>query len=340
MTRLAPYAELHKARQGPGDGRPTAAQIVEDLGLVASPEWSSRVVLITGCSPGGLGPETARAVHLTGASVFITVRDLARGKEVADEISADGGAGSVDVVQMDLSSLESVRAGASEFLRKSGGRLNVLINNAGVMACPQGRTEDGFELQFGTNHLGHFYLFHLVRNALVASAGPSFNSRVISLTSAGHRYGSINFDDFNFERTKYDPATAYSQSKLANVYFINELDRRYQSQNVRGLSVSPGGVLTPLARHLSPSVLGEMEKDTGLMKLLQNPAQGASTTVWAALARELEGKGGIYLDEDAEAEQAPSDTPYWAGGYGAQSFNPAAENRLWIESLKSVGLGE
>ncbi|KAI1124926.1 NAD(P)-binding protein [Nemania abortiva] len=336
MPRLAPYAELHRAPRGPGDARPTATQIVKDQGLVASPEWTGRVVLITGCSPGGLGPEVAKAIHLTGADVFITVRDVAKGNQVAQEILSDGKPGKAEVIQMDLASLESIRAGAREFLQKSGNKLNALINNAGVMACPQAKTKDGFELQLGTNHLGHFYLFHLVKNALIASASPSFNSRVVSLSSAGHRYGKINFDDLNFEHTEYNPFTAYNQSKLATAYFANEVDRIYQSRSIRALSVHPGGIITPLSRYL-PSTK-EVEEHPEISKLLQNPAQGASTTVWAAVAKELEGKGGIYLDEDAEAEQTPPDSPTYSGGYGENTYNSEAEKKLWIESLKLVSL--
>lgn len=175
MTRLTPYHEQHKLEnvQGPGDSRPTATQIIKDQGLIDSSEWAGRVVLITGVSPGGLGVETAKAIHLTGADVYITTRNLAKGKEVAEEIRADGKPGKVDVIQLDLDSLDSVRTGAAEFLKKSGNKLNVLINNAGIypkistldtyakfwlgiMACPKGQTKDGFELQFGTNHLGMF----------------------------------------------------------------------------------------------------------------------------------------------------------------------------------------
>lgn len=173
MARLAPYYEQHKLEnvQGPGDSRPTAAQIINDQGLVDSPEWAGRIVLITGVSPGGLGVETAKAIHLTGADVYITTRNLAKGKEVAEEIRADGKPGKVDVIQLELDSLDSVRTGAADFLKKSGNKLNILINNAGmyprigtldiyakvwlgIMACPKGQTKDGFELQFGTNHFG------------------------------------------------------------------------------------------------------------------------------------------------------------------------------------------
>jgi NAD(P)-dependent dehydrogenase (short-subunit alcohol dehydrogenase family) len=145
MTRLAPYAEKFRLEnlKGPGDARPTAVQIVQDQGLVDSPEWVGRVVLITGCSPGGLGPEVARAIRLTGADIYITSRDLVKGKQVVDELLADGKPGKVEVIQMELSSLESVRTAAAEFLRKSGNKLNVLINNAGKCLPTGGRITAG-----------------------------------------------------------------------------------------------------------------------------------------------------------------------------------------------------
>ncbi|KAI0173470.1 NAD(P)-binding protein [Hypoxylon sp. FL1284] len=336
MTRLAPYAEQHKDPQGPGDARPTATQIIEDQGLVDSPSWIGRVVLVTGCSPGGLGAEAAKAIHLTGADVFITVRDVTKGKQVAEEILADGKPGRIEVIQLELDSLESVRAAADEFLRRSEKKLNVLINNAGLMACPKGKTKDGFELQFGTNHLGHFYLFHLVKDALLASATPSFQSRVVSVASGAHRTGKINFDDLNFDRTEYVPLLAYSQSKLANIHFANELDRRYE--NLRAVSVHPGGILTPLVRYL-PDVQ-YIADDAGQMKTLKNPPQGAATIVWAAVAKELEGKGGVYLDEVSEIEPTPPGALYYLGGYSASAFDPPTEKRLWAESLKLTGLSE
>ncbi|KAI0460031.1 short chain dehydrogenase [Xylaria acuta] len=342
MARLAPYAERHEHKnlQGPGDARPTAAQIVEDQGLVASADWTGRVVLITGCSPGGIGPETAKAIRLTGADVYITSRDYAKGKQVAEELLADSKPGKVEVIQMDLSSLKSIRAAANEFLQKSGHKLNILIENAGVMACPKGRTEDGFETQFGTNYLGHFFLFHLLKDALLASATPSFNSRVVVLASGAHRRGKINFDDLNFEKenTEYTPLGAYDQSKLANVLFANELDRRYGSQNLHALSVHPGGILTPLARYLPTTQ--DMMDDKQLYSTLKDPAQGAATTVWGAVAKEWEGKGGVYLDEVAEGWLAPSDALYYHGGYAVQAFDPPTETKLWDVSLKLIGSSE
>lgn len=134
MARLAPYYEQHRLDkvQGPGDSRPTAAQIIKDQGLIDSPEWVGKVVLVTGVSPGGLGLETAKAIHLTGADVYITNRNLAKGEEVAEEIRSDGKPGKVDVIQLELDSLDSVRSAAVEFWRKSGNKLNILINNAGM----------------------------------------------------------------------------------------------------------------------------------------------------------------------------------------------------------------
>ncbi|KAK9423578.1 hypothetical protein SUNI508_04059 [Seiridium unicorne] len=311
MARLAPYAESHEQKNlnGPGDGRPTAAQIIKDQGLVDSPEWRGRVVLITGCSPGGLGPETAKAIHLTGADIFITSRDLFKGQQVANEIIADGKPGKVE----------------------SGNKLNILINNAG-------KTQDGFELQFGTNHLGHFLLFQLVKDALIASATPSFNSRVISVASAAHRRGKINFDDLDFEKTEYTPLGAYDQSKLANILFANELDREYKSQNLRALSLHPGGILTPLARYL-PTV-ADIKADPLLYATLKDPAQGAATTVWGAVAKEWEGKGGVYLDEVAEGWLTPDDGLYYHGGYAPQAFDAPTEKKLWDVSSELVGLSE
>ncbi|KAF7540744.1 hypothetical protein G7054_g1118 [Neopestalotiopsis clavispora] len=340
MTRITPYAEAHKSPQGPGDARPTATQIVKDQSLVGSSEWSGRVVLITGGSPGGLGAEAAKTIRLTGAHVFITVRDIAKGKQVVEELTSDGETGKVEVIEMDLASLHSIRAGAKEFLKKSSNKLNVLISNAGVMACPQGKTRDGFEVQFGTNHLGHFFLFHLLKDALIASSSPSFNSRVISLSSAGHRYGTINFDDLNSEQTEYNAWAAYSQSKLANAYFANEVDRRFQSRGVRAFAVHPGGIITPLSRYMPSAATKGMQEHPEISKILSTPAQGASTTVWAAVAKELEGKGGLYLDETGEAQLTPADAPTHSGGYGANTFNPEAEKKLWVKSLELLGLSD
>ncbi|GKT56901.1 short-chain dehydrogenase [Colletotrichum tofieldiae] len=334
MSRLAPYAEQHKNITGPGDARPTAIQIVEDQGLVG--KWAGKVAIVTGCSPGGLGPETARALHVTGADVYITVRDVVKGEEVAKDILSDGKPGKVEVIKLDLGSLESVRQGVKEFLSKSD-KLNVLINNAGVMACPKGKTVDGFETQFGTNHLGHFLLFQLLKPTLLASSTPEFNSRVVSVSSSGHRQGRIQFEDFNFDHTvEYQPWAAYGQAKLANILFANELDRRYGSKGLHALSLMPGGIRTPLQRH-TPELL-KMLEDPDIAKWMKTPEQGAATSVWAAVAKEWEGKGGKYLDDVAEAEEVAPEGWTARPGYAPSAYDPPAEKRLWTESLKLVGL--
>ncbi|KAK1999774.1 short-chain dehydrogenase [Colletotrichum falcatum] len=336
-SRLAPYAEQHNSDNlaGPGDSRPTAVQIIQDQGLVG--KWTGKVAIVTGCSPGGLGPETARALHVAGADVYMTVRDIAKGEQVAKDILSDGKPGKVDVIQLDLGSLESVRRGAKDFLSKSD-RLNVLVNNAGVMACPKGKTVDGFETQFGANHLGHFLLFQLLKPALLASSTPDFNSRVVSVASMGHRWGRIQFEDLNFQdAVEYEPRLAYSQSKLANVLFANELDRRYGPSGLHALSLNPGGIRTALQRHTGERTEA-IFKDPEIARWMKSPEQGAATSVWAAVAAELEGKGGKYLEDVAEAEEATPEGWMARPGYAPSAYDPATEKRLWAESLKMVGL--
>lgn len=185
---------------------------------------------------------------------------------------------------------------------------------------------------------GHFLLFQLLKDALLASASPSFHSRVMSVSSGAHRSGNISFDDLNFENTEYTPLGAYSQSKLANVLFANELDRRYKSKNLRALSLHPGGILTPLTRYLPTT--DDIKADKELYRTLKDPAQGAATTIWGAVAKGLEGKGGVYLDEVAEGWLTPPDALYYHGGYAPQAFDPSIEKRLWDVSLKLTGLSE
>lgn len=190
------YAERSKweVLNGPGDSRPTGLQIIEDEVLVGA--MSDKVVLITGVSS-GMGPETVRAMAATGATVFATARNLDKAREALGPSLL--GTGRVRLLFMDQTDLSSVRACAAEFRQQSGGRLNILINNAGVMKTPEARTKDGFELQFGTNHLSHFLIFYLLKDLLLASATPTFHSRVVNVSSSGHRYGPVRFDNLSLE---------------------------------------------------------------------------------------------------------------------------------------------
>ena len=224
----------HESTQGPGDARPTALQIIKDNNLEG--KLTDKVIFITGCSS-GIGIETTRALALTGARLFCSARDLEKGKAALSDILEPG---RVELIKLDMNSLNSVRACADEFLSKSQ-KLNVLINNAGVMRTPEGRTTDGFETQLGTNHLAHFLLFNLLKPALLAGSSPVFQSRVVNVASTGHRYAEIHFDNINLENGIYDPGLAYGQSKLANIYMANEIETRYGSQGIHGLSLHPGG---------------------------------------------------------------------------------------------------
>lgn len=321
------YAALHQYSKGPGDARPTALDIVKDEGLQG--KLTDKVVLITGCSS-GIGIETAKALNTTGAKLFLGVRDTVKGQAALSDILKPG---HVELLKMDLNSLDSVRSAAEEFKHKSK-TLNILINNAGVMATPEGKTVDGFETQFGTNHLAHFLLFQLLKPALLASSTPSFNSRVVCLSSSGHRGAGIQFDDYNFEKGDYAPWTAYGQSKTANIYMANEIDRRYGAKGLHGLSVMPGGIMTGLQVHVIDQLSAGLDAARNYMK---SPEQGAATTVYAALSREWEGRGGRYLEDCQESGKTEDPSPL-AVGYHPRAYNEEGEKRLWADSLKFVGI--
>ncbi len=202
------------------------------------------------------------------------------------------------------------------------------------MATPQGKTADGFELQFGTCHLAHFLLFELLKPTLLASSTPSFNSRVVALSSSGHRIGGVRFDDYNFEKGDYSPWLAYGQ---ANIYFINELERRYGSKGLHGLSVMPGGIMTGLQIYMPDSTKENCAKDETMSNFMKSPPQGAATTTYAALSKEWEGKGGKYLEDCAVAGLNTSSSGT-SPGHAPHAYNEQGEKQLWADSLKLVGL--
>ncbi|KAF4443066.1 reductase [Fusarium acutatum] len=324
---MSRYAEVHINPEGPGDARPTALQIVKDEGLLG--KLTDEVVLITGGNQ-GIGLETARALHATGATVYITARSpgkIAQGiKDIISWPEANSEA-PVYGIELRLDSFKSVRAAAKDFLAKVD-KLNILILNAGVMATPKGRTEDGFETQFGTNHLGHFLLFQLLKPALLAATTPSFQSRVISVASKGHRFGGIRWDDFNFEKDGYNPWLAYAQSKTANIYFAAELEKRYADQGIHGLSVHPGYILTNLGKYVD---LSTIDLDGPIKNALRNKAQGAATTVYAAVSKDWEGRGGKYLADFVEERLVrPGVEPTSPElGHAAWINDEEAERKLW-----------
>src|SRR6476646_5551581 len=255
-------------------------------------------VLVTGVSS-GLGVETARSLAAHGAQVVGAARDLKKANAATDQVRKDAAAngGSFEVIALDLASLTSVRACADELLKK-GEPLDVIIANAGVMATPFGHTEDGFETQFGTNHLGHFVLVNRIA-PLLRPGG-----RLINLASAGHRYASVDLQDPNFERTPYDPWVAYGRSKTANILFAVAFDKRHRDRGIRAAAVHPGGIRTELGRYVESGRLEKVVEEINQQLAAQGRGpfqwksipQGAATSVWAAVVAPVDEIGGQYCE--------------------------------------------
>ncbi|KAL9944609.1 hypothetical protein D7B24_007332 [Verticillium nonalfalfae] len=338
---MSRYAASHVSTQGPGDARPTALQVVEDEDLFN--KLAGKVVLVTGANS-GIGVETARAIHATGATLYITARDSAKAQQAIENIKNGPGPKSnapIHAIEMRLDSFASVRAAAKTFHDKEN-KLNLLILNAGVMATPESKTEDGFETQFGTNHLGHFLLFQLLKPDLLAASTPQFHSRVISVASSGHRFSKVRLDDFNFENDPYEPWTAYGQSKTANIHLANEIERRYGSKGLHGLSLHPGIIQTNLSQYLSKEVLESFATNDMLLKCMKSVGQGAATTIYAALSKEWEGRGGKYLSNLAEEEPAEVNEDWLQSevGYAPWAYDEEAARELWEKSNKLVGVDD
>ncbi|OCL09456.1 short-chain dehydrogenase/reductase-like protein [Glonium stellatum] len=331
-----PYARQHEYPQGPGDARPTALQVVEDEGLVG--KLSDKVMIITGCSA-GIGVETARALHATGAKIFLTVRDKEKGEAVIqDIIKTSRGKGSIELILMDLSNLSSVRFAAVDFLSRSD-RLNVLIENAGVIVCPESKTADGFEMQMGTNHFGHFLFFQLLKPTLLKSSTSSFQSRVVTVSSSGHRISPIRFHDMDFAKEGYHKWTAYGQSKTANICLANSIERHYGAKGLHGHAIHPGAIFeTEGLRHATEEDTAQMGGIEAFEKVAKSVAQGAATQVWAAVSMYLEGKGGVYLSDVGEAKPAAENELLGGPGYGPHAYDEEAEEKLWKLSYEAVGL--
>lgn len=312
--------------------------------VLAGVDLHGRVAVITGATS-GLGLETARALAAHGAAVVLAARDEAKLAD-AEAVLAEQVPGATVATQVvDLASLADVRAAAATLLADHP-RIDLLINNAGVMACPLSRTADGFEMQFGTNHLGHFLLTNLLLPALLAAPAP----RVVCLSSAGHLESPIRWDDPNFETTDYFNWTAYGQSKTANALFALELDRRFADQGLHAYAVHPGVIVTPLARHMTEADFTWMaeraekakqaaeatgrEPEPGLV--FKSVEAGAATTVWAATAPELTEHGGAYL-ANCNLGIPAEDHPPREMSVAAWARDPDAARRLWDLSLTLVG---
>jgi NAD(P)-dependent dehydrogenase (short-subunit alcohol dehydrogenase family) len=294
-------------------------------------------VLVTGVSA-GLGLETARALAAHGAAVIGTARDLGKaGRALAGaRADADAGGGSIDVIELDLADLKSVRAGADRLLA-DGRPFDLIIANAGVMATPFGKTADGFETQFGTNHLGHFVLVNRLRPLLRSG------SRVVMLSSSGHRYSDVNLEDPGFERTEYTPMGAYGRSKTANILFAVEFDRRYRDRGVRATAVHPGGIQTELTRHIDPEVIRQTierlnaNRPQGEAEFAwKTIPQGAATSVWAAVTAPADLVGGLYCEDCHVAALTTADENS-REGVRAYALDPERARALWAKSEEMAG---
>ncbi|HEY5107837.1 MAG TPA: SDR family NAD(P)-dependent oxidoreductase [Caulobacteraceae bacterium] len=306
--------------------------------VLSGVDLAGKRVLVTGVSA-GLGVETARALVAHGATVVGAVRDLAKARaatQVVRDAAAGGGEG-LELIELDLASLASVRA-CADGLVASGRPFDVVIANAGVMACPKGTTADGFETQFGTNHLGHFVLINRIASLLGAGA------RVVSLSSAGHRFADVDLDDPNFERTPYTEFGAYGRSKTANVLFAVEFDRRHKARGVRAAAVHPGGIQTELGRHMTPELIAQILPTPNPDATLEERAasfrwktipQGAATSVWAGFVAPAEAMGGHYC-EDCHVAQIVDD-PNSRGGVRPYAVDPDRAKALWAKSEAMVG---
>jgi NAD(P)-dependent dehydrogenase (short-subunit alcohol dehydrogenase family) len=308
----------------------TTDQVLDGIDL------SGKRILVTGVSA-GLGVETARTLAAHGAQVVGAARDLDKARRATEAVRAAArNGGGLTLVELDLASLASVRA-CADALVAEGTPFDAIIANAGVMACPQGQTADGFETQFGTNHLGHFVLVNRIAGLLKPGG------RLVNLSSSGHRFADVNLDDPNFEHTEYTEFGAYGRSKTANILFAVEFDRRHKARGVRATAVHPGGIQTELGRHLNPEVLGQLvERLNADNAAAGHPPfewktipQGAATTVWAGFVAPADEVGGLYCEDCHVAE--PAEGADIRGGVRAYALDPAHAQALWAKSEAMVG---
>jgi NAD(P)-dependent dehydrogenase (short-subunit alcohol dehydrogenase family) len=306
--------------------------------VLAGIDLSGKRVLVTGVSA-GLGIETARALAAHGAQVVGAARDLAKAERATTEIRAQAAnGGGFELVGLDLASLKSVRA-CADALVTAGKPFDVVIANAGVMRTPFGHTADGFETQFGTNHLGHFVLVNRIAS-LIAPGG-----RLVNVASSGHRYSDVDLDDVNFERTPYDPMIAYGRSKTANILFAVEFDRRHKARAVRATAVHPGGIKTELDRHMAA---GELETlvaqiNAQLAAAGQPPfqfktiPQGAATSVWSGFVAPAEHVAGRYSENCQVSKVVEGPVSPVSPGVRSYALDPEHAKALWARSEEMVG---
>jgi len=316
---------------GPFGAKSTTDDVLEGVNL------AGKRILVTGASA-GLGVETARTLAAHGAQVVGAARNLDKARTATEAVRAGAAnGGGLELVELDLANLASVRACADALLADGRG-FDLVIANAGVMACPKSQTADGFETQFGTNHLGHFVLINRISSLFKPG------SRLVNLSSSGHRFSDVDLEDPNFDHTPYEEFVAYGRSKTANILFAVEFDRRHKARGVRATAVHPGGIQTELGRYMAPETLQQLLDGVNASQAAgDQPAfewktvpQGAATSVWAGLVAPAEAVGGRYCEDCHVAEIVDTDDLVRAGvrPYALDADNARA---LWAKSEELVG---
>jgi NAD(P)-dependent dehydrogenase (short-subunit alcohol dehydrogenase family) len=347
FTLPSKYAEAHKKENlgGAGDSRPTGVQVLKDENRFDG-SLNNKIAVVTGCSS-GIGVPTVEALAAAGCIVYGGVRgaSIERAREALASVLNDPKTKDrVRLLDLDLTSLASVKGFADE-IKKRESQVNLLINNAGIMAVPTRElTKDGFESQFGTNHLAHFYLFQNLKDLLIAGskASPDFASRVVNVSSSAHRNSTVVLDDLNLAKPgNYEQWKAYGNSKTANIWMANYIERHYSSEGIHAYSVMPGGIWTPLQKHVT-EMMETLKTLETVQKYMKSTEQGCATTIWAATARDLEGRGGVYCENccvigEVESKDN-SGVDNLAAGYAEWAYNPEGEEKLWKLSNELVGL--
>jgi len=304
--------------------------------VLAGVDLSGKRILVTGVSA-GLGVETARVLAAHGATVVGAARDLKKAETATAVVRADAASGgSLELIELDLANLASVRA-CADALVAAGKPFDLVIANAGVMATPFGKTSDGFETQFGTNHLGHFVLVNRIAGLMAPG------SRLVNLSSSGHRFSDVDLDDPNFETTPYAEFVAYGRSKTANILFAVEFDRRHKAQGVRATAVHPGGIQTELGRYMKPEVMQQLVDSINATNAQagapqfswKTVPQGAATSVWAGVVADADLVGGKFCEDCHVAELAEgADIRQGVRAYALDGEHAKA---LWAKSEEMVG---
>ena len=284
----------------------------------------------------GLGLETSRALAAAGASLTLAVRNTDQGQAVAAELRAIYPEAQISVAQLDLADLPGVQRFAADWLQ-TGRPLDILINNAAIMACPLTRTAQGWEAQFATNHIGHFSLTTALLPALLKAGSATGDARVVCLSSSGHKIAGVDFDDIHFERRDYNKWKAYGQAKSANALMALGLHLKYAGQGITANAVHPGGIMTGLQKFLpieEMRALGWLKTDDTPLDIFKTPEQGAATSVWAATAPALKGKGGLYLEDCQQG--LPAEPSNRVSGFSPHIADAGNALRLWDVSSAMI----